>query len=410
MIGSGAGATDTLTLEPHPTSPGAARRHIAQLLEAGPLAELVETAALLVSELVTNAVLHAATAIELSCRIEAGSVWVEVKDHSSVAPSVRHYDATASTGRGLGLVEGLADDWGIDVDEGGKTVWFLLAGPEAASMAPRTPSLHPPSPPGSFDVELRNLPVELVIATIQYGDAVLREVMLLTIAAPARSGRGNGRPVSKIDLGPLLALVEAQRTGPPSVDIVLAFPDGSGPAALERLALVDEADRMARDGELLTLPAVPEIAACRRWLYGQISFQADGLAPVPWSMPAPMDPVVPAAQLPEEERRRLDALHQATVVADDANRILYVSPAAAAVLGWEGDELVGRRLISLVPPEMRAAHLAGFTRYLLTGEARLLGRPVRLPALRRDGSVVEVDITIALIDLGGRQAFRATFS
>jgi PAS domain S-box-containing protein len=409
MSGSAPGPTATLTLAPHPTSPKAARRHVAELLEAGPLAELADTASLLVSEVVTNAVLHAATDIVLSCTVDGTSVCIEVRDGSPVAPSPRPYDATATTGRGLGMVELLADEWGVDADERGKAVWFLLAGPDAGSTAPRIPSSGARRRSGDFEVRLGKLPVDLVVATIQYGDAVLREVVLLSIAAEARSGRPTTRPLSSIDLGPLLERLEAaQREGRSSVDLVLPFPEGAGAAALERLAMVDEADRMAIDGELLTAPSVPEISICRRWLHTQISLQEDGGPATDWSMPEPIDMLVGAPHLPDEERRRLDGLTVGAIVADDVNRILYVNRVAAGLLGWDGGELIGRRLACIVPPELRASHLAGFTRYLVTGEARLLGQRTRLPALRGDGSSVELDITITMMEIEGRQVFRAT--
>lgn len=411
MSGSTPGQTATLTLAPHPTSPKAARLHVAEMLEAGPLADLADTASLLVSEVVTNAVLHAATDIVLSCTVDEGSVCIEVRDGSPMAPTLRRYNATASTGRGLGMVELLADEWGVDADEHGKAVWFLLAGPEVGSPVPRVAADQVAERSGVFDVRLGNLPVDLVLATIEYGDAVLREVVLLSIAAEARAGRAADRPVPTIDLGPLLSrLHDAQQAGRSSADLVLSFPEGAGRAALERLALVDEADRMARDGELLTAPAVPEIGSCRRWLYSQISLQAEGGAAVDWSMPEPSEAVTDPVPLPDGERRRLDAQAVGTIVADDVNRILYANAAASDLLGWSDGELTGRRLVCIVPPELRASHLAGFTRYLVTGEARLLGRPTRLPALRRDGSTVEIDITITMVELEGRQIFRATLA
>jgi len=276
-------------LEAHPTSAGIARRHVAQALAAAPLAELVDTASLLVSEIVTNAVLHAGTAIELSCRVVGGSVQVKVRDHSAVIPSQRHFDVAATTGRGLGMVELLADEWGVDADEWGKTVWFLLAGPDIDSVGPHI-SPAEPTGPAYFDVHLLHLPAALVIATIQYGDTVLREQALLAIGSPPAEERSRDWQTPGIDLGPVLRRAErALEAGDTTIDVVLGFPAGAGTAALERLALVDKADRLARRGELLTPPAVPEIAVCRRWLYTQIDRQAGGAAPQAWATPESPD-------------------------------------------------------------------------------------------------------------------------
>jgi PAS domain S-box-containing protein len=72
------------------------------------------------------------------------------------------------------------------------------------------------------------------------------------------------------------------------------------------------------------------------------------------------------------------------VAADDANNIVAISRSLADALGWEVDELVGRRVVTLIPPELREAHVAGFSRHLNTGQAHALGMPLELPVLRRD--------------------------
>ena len=74
------------------------------------------------------------------------------------------------------------------------------------------------------------------------------------------------------------------------------------------------------------------------------------------------------------------------MAADEANRIVAVSRPLAARLGWEVDDLVGRRVVALVPPQLREAHVAGFARHLATGEAHILDVPLTVPVLRADGS------------------------
>lgn len=82
------------------------------------------------------------------------------------------------------------------------------------------------------------------------------------------------------------------------------------------------------------------------------------------------------------------------MVADDANRIIFVNAAAGELLGWSHEALVRQRLTVVIPPEMREAHLAGFSRLRVTGVARILGSTPRVPALRRDGSLVDVSLTM----------------
>jgi anti-sigma regulatory factor (Ser/Thr protein kinase) len=330
MAGGERRSLGTLTLPPHPTSPRAARRHVAWALEASELGELVDRATLLVSEVVTNAVLHAATDIQLKCRVERGSLCVEVRDRSLAEPSARNYDVAAMTGRGLEMVELLADEWGVETDEDGKTVWFLLAAPDARAEETRAAEAVPPSQE-LFDVHLLETPLHLAAVTLEHGDALLRELVLLSISTTGAS-RDPGRPASGIDIGPLLAQVEAAISASRvTSDLVVGFPVGAGAGALDRLATVDEADRMARDGELLTPTSMPEVAACRRWLMSQIALQADGAPPQPWSMPEPSDAAEEPLpeQVPEAERRRLDQLDVGAVLADGTNRILHVNGPAA---------------------------------------------------------------------------------
>ena len=109
-------------------SPEVARRLVRDALAPCP-PQLVESASLVISELVTNAVLHARTEIGVVVELLAdGGVRLEVSDDSSVLPRRRHYSEGSSTGRGLILVEALTAEWGVDpkADSEGKTVWAEL--------------------------------------------------------------------------------------------------------------------------------------------------------------------------------------------------------------------------------------------------------------------------------------------
>jgi anti-sigma regulatory factor (Ser/Thr protein kinase) len=86
-------------------------------------ADVVE---LLVSELASNAVAHAGTPFTVSVECDNQAIRVEVSDTGNGAPCVRPPDPLASNGRGLQLLGALADSWGVDPHEPGKTVWFLV--------------------------------------------------------------------------------------------------------------------------------------------------------------------------------------------------------------------------------------------------------------------------------------------
>ena len=103
-----------------------ARRNITTTLREWGLDGMVDTARLLTSELVTNAVLHARTEMTLTVEEQGRGVRIGVTDSSPVSPALRHHSATATTGRGLRLLNQLADAWSVTADNGGKTVWFSL--------------------------------------------------------------------------------------------------------------------------------------------------------------------------------------------------------------------------------------------------------------------------------------------
>ena len=118
----------SLNLPADPSSAATARRFVANVLEEWQVPGLVDTVTLLVSELVTNAVLHARTECELVLRLRDRVLRVEVHDRSPVAPSRRLYEADAGTGRGMLLIEALASAWGADAGDAGKQVWFEVDG------------------------------------------------------------------------------------------------------------------------------------------------------------------------------------------------------------------------------------------------------------------------------------------
>jgi PAS domain S-box-containing protein len=115
---------------------------------------------------------------------------------------------------------------------------------------------------------------------------------------------------------------------------------------------------------------------------------------------------------PDWDSRAVSTADVALLAAADTNRIVAASPAAARLLGYPSDaELVGRRLVEIIPTRFRQAHLAGFTLHLFAGRSPLLGNRVRVPALRRDGSEVAVELLVQAVSLrGGRHVFLAEMS
>lgn len=103
-----------------------ARGLVRAQVQACGLDALLEAAELLVTELVTNVVLHVGGELVLGLRCEPGALLLEVDDASTVVPSARTFSATSGTGRGLRLLHALAEEHGVRVREDGKTVWARL--------------------------------------------------------------------------------------------------------------------------------------------------------------------------------------------------------------------------------------------------------------------------------------------
>lgn len=117
----------TTTLRGEPTSVPAARRWTVTTLTAWGLADTGWTAAQVVSELATNCTLHAHSEFTLRLTVEDESVRIEAIDGSPAGLQARSYSATSTTGRGLRIVESLAQDWGVSPEGDGKAVWAVLA-------------------------------------------------------------------------------------------------------------------------------------------------------------------------------------------------------------------------------------------------------------------------------------------
>ena len=110
-----------------------ARRFVRSTLQEWSLGSLSPNAELMVSELVTNVVLHARTDLVVRLALRSTQtvtlVRVGVHDGSQRPPRTMRYSDLASTGRGLRIVRTLASDSGVQTDADGKTVWFELVVP-----------------------------------------------------------------------------------------------------------------------------------------------------------------------------------------------------------------------------------------------------------------------------------------
>jgi anti-sigma regulatory factor (Ser/Thr protein kinase) len=118
----------SLDLPPTAASVAAARRLVRELLAVWDVPHDREDAALLVTELVANVVDHVRGEAVLTLELSLSDTWlrIAVVDGSSIRPVVQELSHERPRGRGMRMVEAIADSWGAEDHKGGKRVWFDL--------------------------------------------------------------------------------------------------------------------------------------------------------------------------------------------------------------------------------------------------------------------------------------------
>jgi anti-sigma regulatory factor (Ser/Thr protein kinase) len=295
------------------TSAKGARAVVVETLRGWGLDALADDAELVTGELVTNAVLHAGTPVGLLLSHDAGELTIEVRDEygvdfglpplpapGPVAASVAPDDldvllsSESMTGRGLTLVAALVDEWGIDVDATGKTVWVAMRAGDAPAGATSGRARVAPAAPGTATgreaiVTLLAVPTAVVLANIANLDDRVRELALLdrdhapasllatadALAASARAtaiGRLRGR--------------RAARAAAARGEAVFTTAVPGDPTAADALEQLGQAlarlDDLARAGHLLAPPASPAVYAFREWVVAEVRHQLAGAPPTPY--------------------------------------------------------------------------------------------------------------------------------
>ncbi len=113
----------------------------------------------------------------------------------------------------------------------------------------------------------------------------------------------------------------------------------------------------------------------------------------------------------ESDTRRAAILHSALdciVTVDEGGRIVEFNPAAESTFGYAASEVLGRPIGEMIVPQgLRAAHEAGFARYLATGHGPVLNQRIEITAMRSNGSEFPVELAITPYLVGGRRFFTA---
>lgn len=400
---------------PHTAS--TARGLLRELL-AGPLhAEWLDDAQLALTEIVTNVVLHAHSDLVLTIRVEHGRLCVQVRDDSLFLPVEWDGDPEATTGRGIALVRHLTSAYGAQVlPGGGKVVWFVMGAPEVGRSPWPVLDGSVPGVAASTPVIASDEAVQVVLAGVPHAlwrsaaaqsAELMRELVLHHVEHPTET-------VSRADLAAaheamaqgvraLMNLTAEHRsaTTGPGVLSLWVTPRQGETFALLRGALL-AADRLSDADRLLRPAAPPEITAFCLWAVDQVLAQVAGAPAQAWTE----DGHFPDRWSPAEsttvgwDKASVAASPRQAVAVDATNRIAAISASLAAMLGWQAEELVGRRFVVLIPARLRSAHVAGFQRFLATGEARVLGRTLELPMLHADGR--EIACLVRIDQVGTR--------
>lgn len=303
-------------LAPELESVVAARRAVLDAISSWNLPERVtDDTALVVSELTTNAVLHARTDFNVSVSRLGSGLRVSVADMDPAlpSPSINRPEellaVRSMTGRGLALVAATSDRWGCDAVAGGKVVWAEVgtgrrrveaSPPPAFPLAPERLKLTAAGVAAGLKevtvaagsgrhVHLVGVPVSLLIESNRHLTDLQREMQVIDLD---RSGpqelielAGSTRDI-EAHIGYLreAGLADAKRAmarGESVVDVEFDVPDDA-PQQLDLLGRLLAAARtkLARR-HLLTLPAGEDIVAFRLWWRDEVLGQLAGKAPEP---------------------------------------------------------------------------------------------------------------------------------
>jgi hypothetical protein len=272
--------------------------------------ELAETTELAITELVTNAVLHARPPMTMRVAGTFDHPRFEVADGSRVVPTVNprmtdEDELLATFGRGLGLVAMCALSWGVDVHDDGKIVWFEPD--EHVAETPSDPVIDLPSddaqrgpvevPDDYVTVVFDAMPVRLIADFRRHYREVRRELRLLALAHEtdypvAKSLTELFERVDEINraMSGLEALDDAISDGVDRADLVFRMPPGASDTMAQLLDLLELADEFCRTQRLLALAATPQQFQLQRWFLGEFQRQSRGDPPLGWGGTYQVDP------------------------------------------------------------------------------------------------------------------------
>ena len=297
-------------LAPGPRGALQARRWVLDVCHEIGRPDLCDNAELAMSEVVTNAILHARPPVTVRLRGTRDHPRVEVRDGSSEPPTVGSgegapalLDELPTFGRGLSIVASSSQAWGAERDGGGKLVWFVPAAvapqkPTAGALSGWDDEPEEPSFEGGaiITVQLLHIPPDALQGTLAHGAELRRELRLLALAHqdtyPVASDLSTFFSALARDYRGQLggeALLTALRSGRSHLDLDVKSGADTARRFDRLLELLDLADAFCRNERLLTLARSDAQVVFQAWLFGEFVRQANGEEPRPWSDDAVSD-------------------------------------------------------------------------------------------------------------------------
>ncbi|MPZ97090.1 MAG: hypothetical protein GEU96_19810 [Propionibacteriales bacterium] len=294
-------------LAPEPRSAATARRWIREVLEGIGRDDLVESASAGVSELVTNGILHAHTALLIVVQAFDQRVVVSVTDRSPLEGRARlrpavQQDRDSTVGRGLRIVRAYASEWGITTSAHGKAIWFvpleassivapdITTGPELEMLGEQesvAPDEHGPVVP----VVLRDAPLAVIRQFQDSWIELVRELQLIALSEPSELQAlahefselaPQVRAARWITEESAAAIPAARAAGKDRVDVRLEIPTSLRDSYIRVDAILDHLDIQRHHELLLYLSGGAQAVQVRGWWFGEIIRQLDGASARPW--------------------------------------------------------------------------------------------------------------------------------
>jgi anti-sigma regulatory factor (Ser/Thr protein kinase) len=298
-------AAASLALSSSPRSVQDARRWVVDACRAIGRHDLAECAELAVSELVTNALLHAEPPLVVRLGGTPSHPRIEVSDGSvkPPAPNAKMIDdeeLLSTVGRGLGLVAMCSTVWGARIHRDGKVVWFVPAREarpdadlgslqieyeEISDRPAPDPELEDP-----VHIKVLGLPTAAYVEFRHHARELRRELRLLALAS--EETYPIARHLSELFLlfdrdfrlsSSTATILEAIASGEETVDVDVVVDRSSIGTIAQMIDVLELADAFCRAERLLSVAATPRQQEFTRWYLGEYIGQGRGRPPTPWT-------------------------------------------------------------------------------------------------------------------------------